>query len=468
MAAYNVQSLFIFYAILSLFAGAIACLFFKRLDSSARYWAVGTLLAGVTNMATVFRAELPLLWSYSVAIGVSGAAFALMGMGMARLYDTRPPRRQLMALALGTLLYIVLMEWCRLYTNPKVTLVLSGLLFGLTSLWGAYPSHVHYKRTGNRFSMHMRWVMAGLGLLQLLRMQGALTGWGVQTFGPDAWTLGIWSSIYVFGMLRYFTYIGVRLQQQYDERFQTAVALGREEEARRLGAQLARLERQQSLGMMSASFAHELNQPLTSIMNYADLLKHQQNAGIGSSQQTQTILDHIIANTDRAGDIIRRIRTFIQPTEIKPQRIDLRVVVDEVMSLAAPQASRSNIRVIKDAMPEAVWVMADPVQISQVLFNVLRNAMEAVSTSAVCDIRIALNPGGGEVELRVQDTGVGLTPEQARQAGDAFYSTKITGLGMGLSISKTILAQYGGRLTLTANEGQGATASIFLPQASAL
>lgn len=464
MASYNVQSLFIFFAIISLLGGGVASLYFTRLDTSAKYWTVATLLWGITGMATVFRTELPPLWSYSIPIGVNSASFVLMGLGLVRLYKQGPQWPSFLALGLATVAYTVTLELCRIHAGPKVTLVLSGLAFGLSSIWSAYPAHVHFKLTGNRFSMHMRWVMAGLGVLHFVRMQGALTGWGVQTFGQDAWTLGIWSAIFVMGMLRYFTYIAMRVQQQDDERLKAAAALAREEEARRLGNQLARLERQQSLSVMSASFAHELNQPLTAIMGYAELLQHQQRAGKMEERVTLSALDNIIANSERAADIVRRIRSFIQPKELKTQRLNMRTAVDEVCALVAPEARRLDIQVIKPTMPQPVWVQADPVQMSQVVFNVLRNAMEAVASCPVREIQLTLTLQNDEVQLSVCDTGTGLSQEAASQAGDPFYTTKMSGLGMGLSISKTILAQFGGRLTLT-NTGQGACALIALPAA---
>ena len=169
MAAYNVQSLFIFFAIISLLGGGVASLCFKRLDTSAKYWTVATVLWGITGMLTVFRNELPPLWSYSIPIGVNSASFILMGLGIVRLYKQGPQWPSLLALSLATVVYTVTMELCRLHAGPKVTLVLSGLAFGLSSIWCAYPAHVHFKLTRNRFSMHMRWVMAGLGVL----LQGA-------------------------------------------------------------------------------------------------------------------------------------------------------------------------------------------------------------------------------------------------------------------------------------------------------
>ena len=468
MASYNVQSLFIFFAIISLLGGGVASLYFKRLDTSAKYWTVATLMWGITGMATVFRNELPPLWSYSIPIGVNSATFVLMGLGIVRLYKHGPQWPSFLALGLATVTYTMTLELCRIHAGPKVTLILSGLAFGLSSIWCAYPAHVHFKLTGNRFSMHMRWVMAGLGVLHLVRMQGALTGWGVQTFGQDAWTLGIWSAIFVFGMLRYFTYVGMRIQEQNDQRLTAAAALAREEEGRRLASQLAQLERQQSLGAMSASFAHELNQPLGVILNYAELLQHQQRTGTMEPAMTLNVLDDIIASAVRAREIIRRIRLFMQPSQNqKNERSDLRTVVENVLALVSADAVRSEITVVTPDMPEPVWVRADAVLISQVLFNVLRNAMESMLDRAERLIRLDIHQNNSEVTIAVIDSGTGLTEEDIQKAGEPFYTTKPSGMGLGLSICKSILAQYGGRLSLT-NTGRGTHVLISLPQADSI
>lgn len=465
MASYNVQSLFIFFAIISLLGGGVASLYFKRLDTSAKYWTVATVLWGITGMATVFRNELPPLWSYSIPIGVNSASFVLMGLGIVRLYKKGPQWPSLLALSLATVAYTVTLELCRIHAGTKVTLVLSGLAFGLASIWSAYPAHVHFKLTGNRFSMHMRWVMAGLGVLHLVRMQGALTGWGVETFGQDAWTLGIWSAIFVFGMLRYFTYVAMRIQQQDDERLKAAAALAKEEETRHLRAQLAQMDRQQSLGVMSASFAHELNQPLASILSYTELLQHKLRTDQLEKKWASEVLDSMVASCERTADIIHRIRLFIQPADLKIERVDLRSVIKDVRALVAPESRLHDIHVSQNPMPEPVWVQADSVQLSQVVFNVVRNAMESVLHSPMREVHLSLSQVGHQAQISVTDSGLGLTDEDAKQAGDPFYTTKMKGLGMGLSISKTILNQYGGSLSLT-NTGHGVCAQIFLPVAA--
>lgn len=465
MSTYYVQSLFIFFSIFSLLGGMAASFYFNRLDSSARYWVVATLIGGVINMATVFRDALPPLWSYSVPIGLGGASFALMGLGIGRLYNNGPQWRSLLALATGTLVFIVVMEWARVHAGPQVTLLLSGALFGLTSLWGAYFAHVHYLRSGNPFSMHMRWVMVGLGAFHLLRTQGTVTGWFLDTFGQDAWTFSIWTGTFVLGMLRYFAYVAMRIQEQAKDRLNVLTALAREEEGRRLGARLAHQDRQHSLGVMSASFAHELNQPLTAILNYTELLQTQLKNGNLERQKSQSVLDDIVANSVRAGEIIRRIRNFIQPASLNKELVDLRGVIGEVCALVQPEARRSNMDIVKPTLPGSpLWVLGDSVQLSQVLFNVVRNAMESVAKVESRCIRLDIRQENRNICLEVHDTGLGLSEVAAEQAGDPFYTTKISGLGMGLSISKTILAQFGGHLTLQ-NTPSGACACITLPLA---
>ena len=465
MAAFNVPSLFIFYALLSLLGGVIALVYWRSLDTSARYWAVAALIAGVTNLATVFRAELPLLWSYSIPIGLTGALFVLMGLGIQRLHRQGPQWPALLVLAIGTAIFIAVMEWCRIHVGMRLTVVLSGGLFALTSFWASHTAHVYHRLSANRFARHMCTVMIIFGVVNLLRIQSSFTGWALETFGTDAWTLGMWSTQFLLGMLRYFLYIAMRIQQTADERSQAAVALAREEENRRVSAQLARMERQQSLGVMSASFAHELNQPLTTILSYAELLQEQQTRGPLEITSTQKVLQEIVASSTRAGEIIRRIRSFIQPAALKKELVDLRGVIDEVCALVEPEARRGNIDIFKPTTSDTpIWVLGDAVQLSQVLFNLLRNAMESVVKGQIRSIRLDLRQDNRDIYLEVHDTGLGLSETAAEQAGDPFYTTKISGLGLGLSISKTILAQFNGSLMLK-NTAQGACARITLPVA---
>lgn len=217
---------------------------------------------------------------------------------------------------------------------------------------------------------------------------------------------------------------------------------------------------------MSASFAHELNQPLAVIRNYAELLQHQLRTQTMNADTAKGVLDDIIASSVRAADIIRRIRVFIQPAESRKERIDLRTVVQEVLALVNAEALRAQITLVKPPMPHPIWVQADAIELSQVLFNVVRNAMDALQDAQERRIELTVNELDGEVQLQVYDTGPGLSETSLQQAGEPFYTTKVSGLGMGLSISRIILAQYGGRLSLD-NTERGTCACIGLPRAEA-
>jgi two-component system sensor kinase FixL len=218
---------------------------------------------------------------------------------------------------------------------------------------------------------------------------------------------------------------------------------------------------------MSASLAHELNQPLTTILGYAQLLQHQQKSGQWDPQQSHRVLDDIVQNSVRAGDIIHRIRKFIQPASLTQERVDLRGVIEEVCALVETEARHSNTAIVQPVLPiTPIWVLGDAVQLSQVLFNLVRNAMESVAKVQTRHIRLEIRQENPEVWIEVHDTGPGLSATDLQKAGEPFYTTKTTGMGMGLSISKTILAQFGGRLSLQ-NTTQGACAQIALPLAQA-
>ncbi len=147
---------------------------------------------------------------------------------------------------------------------------------------------------------------------------------------------------------------------------------------------------------------------------------------------------------------------------MKKERVDMREVIDEVCALVEPEARRGNTEIVKPILSNTpIWVLGDAVQLSQVLFNVVRNAMESVEKVQTRSIRLNIRHENREILIEVHDTGPGLSELAAAQAGDPFYTTKISGLGMGLSISKTILAQFGGRLSLQ-NTENGACARIFL------
>ncbi|MGV0960818.1 MAG: sensor histidine kinase [Limnohabitans sp.] len=467
MVFYNVQSIFVFFSLISLIGGLVALFKFKQLDTSARYWVAAALVMAATNSSTLFRTALPLLLSYSIAIGLSCAMFVVMGLGMARLYNKGPQAPALWGTLALTVVYILALEWSRLNAPAHVTLVLSSLGFALTSLWCAIPAHRHYRLSGNLFSMHMRWVVIALGLIQFTRLHNLLGDeWSVQNLDQSHLNLVIWTFIYILSILRYCLYVAIRIQEKADEGVQAAAAHARNEERRRTAEQLAQLGRQHSLGIMAASVSHELNQPLTATLNYAELAKSQLQSGHTDSALLVQLMDYIAEHTLRASQIIRQFRQFIKPAEGGSQRIDVNNMLAEVCELLDLEIRHHHVRVRPALNGSAVFVQGKPILLSQVLVNLMLNAIQAMERSTTRELHLAIQTDRHNVSILVRDTGKGLPEDYSGRIGEPFYTTKAQGLGLGISICQHILAQYGGHLILENQSPQGVCATVILPKAA--
>lgn len=242
----------------------------------------------------------------------------------------------------------------------------------------------------------------------------------------------------------------------------------RQESAARLEeiqAELARLARLNELGEMASTLAHELNQPLSAIANYAQgctrLLLDMDEA---VSSRMREALEEISRQSLRAGRIIRHLREFVMRGETEKAPEDIRKLVEEAGALALVGSRERGVRSVFDFEPGAEMVMADRVQIQQVLINLMRNAMDAMHDSERRDLTVRTAPGApGEIVVEVADTGPGVSDEIAPQLFRPFVTTKAGGMGIGLSLSKRIIEAHGGEIEVSRNENGGATFRFTLP-----
>lgn len=234
-----------------------------------------------------------------------------------------------------------------------------------------------------------------------------------------------------------------------------------EEDARQRQAELAHVLRVTAMNEMAASIAHELNQPLAAIVNYA----RGCSLRLGKSGVAREVLDalqHIADEALRAGEVVHSLKRVVRKEPPREAVIDLVALAQEAVQLVRSDASDRGvgIRVDSAARLEPVW--GDRVQLQQVVLNLLRNAIEAiVQRPGLVELRIA--PAGDRVQLSVSDSGVGVPPPLLEHIFSPFFTTKASGLGMGLSISRTIVEFHGGRLWAEANPSGGATFSFTLP-----
>lgn len=245
-----------------------------------------------------------------------------------------------------------------------------------------------------------------------------------------------------------------------------AIRLQVEEEAQKLNEQLAHMARLSTLGEMAGRLAHELNQPLTAITNYAQGCANRLEVGQIENIELIRVLELIRKAALRAGGIVDRIREFVRRKGPQETEVRLQDIVQPLLDLIKPEVRQSGVRVDLQLPSDLPPVLVDQPQIEQVLVNLVRNALESMSDTPpelrVLAISAAVS-GGREIEVAVCDRGRGLQGEAAERLFEPFFSTKPFGLGMGLPISRSILEWHGGRLWVDKNADRGACFRFTLP-----
>jgi len=232
-----------------------------------------------------------------------------------------------------------------------------------------------------------------------------------------------------------------------------------------LQSELVHVSRLTALGEMASALAHELNQPLSAIANY---MKGSRRLLEESADEHAPVLreamDKAAEQALRAGQVIRRLRDFVARGESERRVEDVKKLVEEASALALVGAKDKGVRVRFDFDPRADFVLADKVQIQQVLLNLMRNAIEAMEDSERRELVVATSLEPEElVEIRVSDTGAGVAPEVSAQLFQPFITTKRQGMGVGLSISRTIVEAHGGSISCRPNPGGGTVFAFSLP-----
>lgn len=237
------------------------------------------------------------------------------------------------------------------------------------------------------------------------------------------------------------------------------------EEQRR---ELSHLARVAVLGQLSGAFAHELNQPLTAILSNAEAARQALRRQPADPEFLGAILGDIIADDQRAAEVIQRLRALLKRGDRRLQMVDTRELVGETLVLANTELITRHVDATSKVEPSLPPLWGDKVQLQQVLLNFILNGCEAMSGKPASDrhlVVIAGANGTGDVHFAIRDSGTGIPPELIDRLFEPFVTTKPDGLGLGLSISRTIVAAHGGRLWAENNPEGGATMHVLLPVA---
>jgi two-component system sensor kinase FixL len=239
-----------------------------------------------------------------------------------------------------------------------------------------------------------------------------------------------------------------------------------EDEARQLQERLTHFSRLSTMGEMAAGLAHEINQPLSAIATYAQACQRILRQDEPDVADVAVALEQINAQALRAGEVIRRLRNFVKNREVKREWVDCRRLLDDLRTLAETDARLHNVQLRIDAEEGLPAVHADPIQLQQVILNLVRNAIDAMADCPVGRREIVLKTcrsPEGEVQITVADQGSGLAPGAAEHLFNPFFTTKASGTGLGLAISRSIVRAHGGRLWHTSNGEFGARFHFTLP-----
>jgi len=252
----------------------------------------------------------------------------------------------------------------------------------------------------------------------------------------------------------------------------TSIAIGRDitEQKRTEAAlqeardKLAHVTRTQAMGELAAAIAHEVNQPLTAIVTNADFSLRQLKGASPNLDELRTAITEIVNDATRASAVISRIRGLLVKGSPRRTELDIKEITQEVIILLRHELTRNHISLRADFAPNLPRVPGDPVQLQQVLINLVVNAIDAMRTSTdrPRELQIRLGKNADGILVQVQDSGPGIAPELADHIFEPFFTTKAEGIGMGLAISRSIIESHGGRLSIAAGS-QGAVFQFTLP-----
>lgn len=434
----------------------------KQRSQTVIWWCVGSEILAIGLLLVGLRPVIPTWLSYTVANGLTGLAVMMQVVGLRLVLRRRIP---LDAMILLVVTWLLVFEYFRLgLQNSQLRFAWALLFIGGVFAYIANLARQIGRRYELRNAQVLAWIYIGGAFILWVRIVRIAFGFTE----PDATAQGVDSFLVVFSgvlvsVLGSFAFVGMFIERSAKREMAATLERVRQQESLRLGEQIAQLERQRTLGAMSYSFAHELSQPLTAILMDTHAIKTSLQKDEVDIQEIAGSVADVERSANHTVKLVESIRDFIRPTQSQYELVDMKVLVRDVQLLLSHDIKTWAIQFEWDFDSAECVVMGDKVQLSQIVLNVYRNAIQAMANEEVRKITVSLERAVQRVVLRVRDTGPGLSESVRDQVGQPFVTTKDDGLGVGLSISKTIAQMHSGSLTITNAVGGGAVTELNLP-----
>lgn len=427
-------------------------------------WCSGGLLAAAGLALISARDAIPAILSYHAGNTLLVACLLLWCQAF-RLDMNKPwPVRYLVLATLAFLLvYTALNQW----TTPIVRGTFSKIVFFVL------VSHVTWlasciaraERNLNAYALASAYGLLSLSFAVQIIIAIINPSQEPSPFKDSADTVMVALSAMITAVVGYFSYVGMMLDRSVRQQVAALAEQAWLAESLRLTEQIVALDRDRSMSLMAAGLGHELNQPLTAALTNTQVAQMSLRAGRHDRDTLYGLLDRVAFNTDRAAQILERTRDMGTGAAFEPTRLDLVGLARRNLVALLDQKGGPSFDVRDTLGNSPCWVIGDEVQLSQVLSNVYRNAFEAMSQSDTPTLALSLATHDCTACLRIRDNGIGLAGTPVADRTPAFVSRKADGLGIGLSISRAILARHDGSLKLRDNNGTGTLVEIALPLA---
>lgn len=431
---------------------------------AADMWCLGGLMAGVGIVLLGLRPKVPTVVSFHLAntliIGCFVCSAQSLRMSLGQAWSAAGWTVRIL---LALLFYSALFEWASDAWRGVLFRFTLGVLGVYTAFWAWRLSrHIHSANAALIAGAHL---VVGLSLMA----HSVWTAGHIVDPSPfsNTWDASVISLVVLLmTVVTHVCYVGMVLDTAASDKLQAQQAQQAALQTQLLNTQLTHLDRHGRMAIVSGSLAHELNQPLTAATMNAQMAERQWAIAPAASPMLLSLLDQIEIGVERTVRILQRIRGENELVVQHHERVDLQAVLDRALEQMAPDCLRLSVQLMHKRSPRPLWCVGDGLGFSQVVINLLRNALQAMAKCPNRRLWLRCEAQNDRVLLVIRDAGPGMPDELIERWGQPFQSSRHEGMGLGLAISREIVTRHQGQLQLHNHPQGGLEVVLSMPAAT--